>query len=130
MQPPHTFPPLPCSTIVYRAMLRKQWIDKRNNYVTPAAFIRRPKADGRDSKGLSVDLAHQCTIDEVRGNFNSCFGIVTLHVGHIRDVELDVIQDTPKHGNITGLPYQEDNEAEAERLAGLLAKQARIVWQP
>ena len=124
LHPQQTFPPLPCNTIVYRAMLRKNCIDKRTNRVTSSAFLRRPI----DSKGLSVDLAEQCTIDEVRGAFNSCFGVATLHVGRIRDIDLDVKQDNPKHANIEGVPYQKDNTQEAERLAGQLARQARLVW--
>ena len=73
-------------------MLRKQWVDKRTNDVLPAAFIRRPKADGRDSKGLSVDLAERCTIEEVIRPFRSCFGVALLQVEGIRSLELDVKQ--------------------------------------
>lgn len=40
---------------------------------------------------------------------------------------LDVIGDHGDHALIKGLCYKEDNPDEAERLAGLLAKQSRIV---
>ncbi|WP_292749398.1 hypothetical protein [Nostoc sp. NMS4] len=43
---------------------------------------------------------------------------------------MDVEQDSVNHANIVGLPYREDNLAEAERLAGLLAKRSHLVWQP
>lgn len=109
-------------------MLRRQWIDKRTKRVTSAAFIRRPRENGRDAAGLSVGLANRCTLEEFRCGFDTCYGVATLHVGRIRDIELDVEQDEPKHANITGLPYREDNEVEAERMAGLLARQARLVW--
>ena len=33
---------LPCQTLAYRAMARKNWIDKQANRVLPAAYIRRP----------------------------------------------------------------------------------------
>lgn len=37
--------------------------------------------------------------------------------------------DAP-HANVVGLPYREDDLAEAERLAGLLARRSYLVWQP
>src|SRR5438445_149374 len=120
-QPQQSFPPLPCSTIVYRAMLRRQWIEKRTNRITSAAFIKRPRERGGDDAGLSVGIANRCTLEAFRCGFTACYGVTTLHVGRIRDIdELDVEQDEPAHANITGLPYKEDHEAEAERLAGLL----------
>ena len=128
-QPQYMFPPLPCSAIVYRAILNKRFIDRHNNNrITSGAFFKRLKESGNDRKGLSVDLANQCTIEEVRAPFRACFGVATLHVGRIRDIALDVEQDTPKHANITGVPYKEDDLVQAERLAGLLAKQARLAW--
>ena len=81
-----------------------------------------------DAMGLSVGLADKCPLEEFRCGFTSCYGVTTLHAGRIRDIKLDVEQDEPTHANITGLPYKEDNETEAERLAGLLAKQARLIW--
>ena len=124
------FPLLPCSTIVLRALLRAGHFDKHNNRVTAAAFVRRSKEKGLDSKGLSVDLAEKWTLDEYRGSFNKCYGIATLHVGYIRDEYMDVIQDAPRHGNITGVPYSEDDEVKAERRAGILANMARPAWSP
>ncbi|SRR6266571_2678487 len=121
------FPPLPCYAIIYRAILRKSWIDQRNNRVTSAAFFRRPHDSGKDLDGLSVNIAAACSVEEVRSSFSECFGVVSLHVGRIRDIGLDVHQNEPKHANITGLPYQQDDTVNAERFAGLLAKQARFV---
>lgn len=95
-----------------------------------AAFIRRPK---KDVDGLSVNLASACTIDDVCGNLDPCHGVISLHTGRIRDIGLNVEQDTPRHANITGVPYQEGAEANiaaAERLALLLAEQSRIQWLP
>ncbi|MEH2362761.1 hypothetical protein [Nostoc sp.] len=50
-----------------------------------------------------------------------------MHVGRIRDLGLDVIQDSSDHANIIGLPDVNDDPVTAERLAGLLAKQSRII---
>jgi len=52
-----------------------------------------------------------------------------LHVGKVRDIGLDIVPDRPTHANIMGVPFREGeggNEAEAERLARLLAEQARV----
>jgi len=103
-------------------MSRKGWIDCDNQRVQPAAFFRRPAP--RDEEGLSVDTnsARSC-----HQTLNKCHGVVSLHVGRVRDLSLDVVADAPTHANIDGLPRREDNPAEAERLASRLAKQARIV---
>lgn len=113
---------LSCSAIVYRAMSRKKWIDRENDRVLPAAFIRRPPP--QDESGLSVDIASPRSCHETLRN---CYGVASLHVGRARDLRLDVIVDAPPHANIAGLPRQEDDRTEAEHLASLLAKQARIV---
>jgi hypothetical protein len=120
---------LPCGTIIYRALLRQQWIDRRNSRVVTTAFLRRPQSSSKDQDGLSVNISNNCSIQEVISHFNSCYGIASLHVGRIRDIGLDVVQNTYQHANIVGLPYQEDNLVEAERFAGLLAKRSRIIWQ-
>jgi hypothetical protein len=43
---------------------------------------------------------------------------------------VDVEQDSETHANVVSLPHREDDLAEAERLAGLLAKKSHLVWQP
>jgi hypothetical protein len=119
------FEPLSCSSIIYRALLRKGWIDQDT---------RRVKADAyflRDSEaGLSVNIAQVCSPERCAKPFKNCFGVASLHVGRVRDLGLDVVRDSRIHANITGLPHRADELAEAERLAGLLAKQSRIVWLP
>jgi hypothetical protein len=88
--------------------------------------MRRPKGKG-DDDGLSVFIAEQCSPDQCRRRFHKCYGLATLHVGRVRDIGLEVQPDSPDHASITGLPFPEDDPLEAERLAGLLAKQARLV---
>ncbi len=127
--PPQEFPEFACGIIVYRALLRKRWIDKKTQKLQSAAFMRRPKSTGKDLTGISVNPKATCSIQSILKKFN-CFGVVTLHVGSVRDIGLDVEPDSPIHANITGLPDLEDDPVEAERLAGLLAKQARIEWLP
>ncbi len=121
------FEPLPCSAIVYRTLLRKQWIDEDTGRVkADAYFLRKSK----NEQGLSVNIARACSPEQCAALFNKCYGVASLNVGRIRDLGLDVMPDSPSHANITGVPYREDDPAMAERLAGLLAKQSRIQWRP
>ena len=45
---------LPCSRIVYRAMLRKSWIDPVTGLILPIAFYRRPPP--KDDDGVEKRL--------------------------------------------------------------------------
>lgn len=134
--------PLPCSCIVYRAVLNNPFRDRVSGKILRGAFLRRkPKKDGtpRDVKGLSVGLYQEegitrnQIVERIRSTV-SCFAIGSLHVGRIRDVEanpspsLDVIQNEADHANIKGLPAYGENDAEAERLATHLAEQTRTFW--
>jgi hypothetical protein len=115
-------PSLPCSTIVFRAMLRKRWLDPVSRTILPAAFVRRdPPAD---DDGLSVDVHSPASC---AAPFHACFGVGSLHVGRIRDLLLDVDVDAAPHANITGLPRPAEDRARAEWLASQLAKQARLI---
>ena len=119
------FEPLPCSSIVYRALLRKRWIDQDTGKVKADAYFLR-----HSEQGLSVNIAETCSPEQCANLFKNCFGVASLHVGRVRDLGLDVVRDSRTHANITGLPHSTDDLAEAERLAGLLAKQSCIVWRP
>lgn len=122
-----TFDPLPDSAIVYRALLRKNWIDENTVRVkADAYFLRKDK----NEQGLSVRIASVCSPDECAARFRNCYGVASLNVGCIRDIGLDVVPDSSSHANIIGLPYVEDDRDMAERLARLLAKQSRIQWRP
>lgn len=117
--------PLPEDVVVYRALLRKQWIDEETGRVKADAYFLRAT-----EPGLSVNFASVCSPEQCAGLFRKCYGVASLEVGRVREIGLDVEQDSPNHANIVGLPYREDDLAEAERLAGLLAKRSHIVWQP
>ncbi len=109
-------PVLECTIIVFRVLRNKQQEDEFSE-----AFLLRD--DERES-GLSVFW--DCTHDEAREEFKKTYGVLSLHVGRIRTLSLDVIADEPKHANVTGVPHKEDNPKEAERLASLLAQQSRV----
>lgn len=119
--------PLPCSAIVYRALLRKRWVNEDTGMVKADAYFLREK---EKNTGLSVSIARTCSPQQCANRFIECFGVASLHVGHIRDIGLDVVPDSLYHANIIGLPYREDDRDGAERFAGSLAKQSRIVWLP
>lgn len=120
-------PPIECGDIVYRALSLSSDRNPETGEAITAAFIRRPAP--RDSKGLSIN--HHCDSEHCRKSLNKCYGVVSLHAGNVRSLGLDLIPDDPlidpHHGNITGLPYKEDDEVTAERLASALVKQSRLV---
>jgi hypothetical protein len=119
------FESLPDDAIVYRSMLRKQWIDEDTGRVKADAYFLRA-----DELGLSVNLATKCSPQQCAEMFRKCYGVASLQVGDVREIGLDVEQDAVNHANIVGLPCREDDLAEAERFAGLLAKRSYLVWQP
>lgn len=110
--------------IIYRALLRKQWIDEDTFRVKADAYFLRA-----GEPGLSVNLASVCSPEQCARLFRKCYGVASLEVGRVREIGLDIQQDSDNHANIVGLPYREDDLALAERLAGLLAKCSYIVWQ-
>lgn len=127
----------PCHLLVLRAMLRKGWLSKDTGEVMPAAFM--PRLNGNDDDGLSVVLADSWSYDglvreavEVSGNFRETFGVASLHCGSVRDLDerLNIVPDKGKHAYLKGVPRQDHDPAESERLAGLLARIARVVWKP
>lgn len=119
------FEPLAKDAIMYRSILRKQWIDEDTGRVKADAFFLRVK-----EPGLSVNLASACSPQQSADLFRKCYGVASLEVGAVREINLDVEQDSETHANVVGLPHREDDLAEAERLAGLLAKKSHLVWQP
>jgi hypothetical protein len=111
--------------IVYRSLLRKQWIDEDTGRVKADAYFLR-----LNEPGLSVNIASVCSPEECARCFRKCYGIASLEVGDVREIGLDVEQDAVNHANIVGLPYRDEDLARAERLAGLLARRSALVWQP
>jgi hypothetical protein len=115
------FPPLPCNKIVYRSLTKRRWINEDTGQILPSAFhLRKDKLE----IGVSVNVISPQDCVKI---FNKCTIVASLHVGRVRDLGLDVVQDKDNHANIIGLPYPEDDLAVAENLGGLLAKQARII---
>ncbi len=116
------FAPLPCNSLVYRA-LKKKWVNEDTGEILADAFFLRKDIG---ETGVSVNIASVCSPQDCAARFKRKF-VASLHVGNVRNLGLDIIQDMPNHANITGLQYREDDLADAERLASLLAKQSRII---
>jgi len=110
------FNTLPDSAIVYRALLRRQWIDEAN-LVEFSAYLLRP-----NEPGLSVTIASICSPEQGAAKFNNCYGVASLQVGQIRELGLDAVPDSASHALIVGLPHVKDDRDKAERLADLLAQ--------
>lgn len=114
---------LPASAIIYRAIPNKQWVT--GGRVSPAAFVLRSE---KGEERLSVLTALRCSPSFCEANFNSCYGELTIKVEAFNQLSLDVIHDPepdkPNHASVLNLPPNEgDTKAEAERLAGRLARQ-------
>ena len=123
MSTKYQFNTLPDSAIVYRALLRRQWIDEANLVVFSAYLLRA------NEPGLSVTIASVCSPEQCAAKFNNCFGVASLQVGQIRELGLDAVPDSASHALIVGLPQVKDDRNRAERLADLLAQRSSIVWQ-
>ncbi|WP_334990865.1 hypothetical protein [Nostoc sp.] len=57
------YEPLSCSAIVYRALLRKQWIDKDTERVKADAFFLRKN---KNEKVFQLILPHTARLSSVR----------------------------------------------------------------
>ena len=128
--------PISCKTILFRAILRNGWFDPDNlTAVNADAFFRRPpiETEGvrnpRDEDGLSLFRADRIDPDGCIDEFSRCFGIVSLHAGTLMDFGLRIVEDNEDSRKvlITNLPYENPGTPEAEKLAGDVAKSARIV---
>jgi hypothetical protein len=113
-----------CQQIVFRAAIYPNWI-KRDGTVRKQAFNRRqPPAD---RSGLSCSP----TEDHCRDGLTlPTYGTITVHVGWIRDLKLDVIPDSMTHANIVGVPDRDEDPAPHDFLASELAKIARSLAEP
>ena len=117
------FAPLPSDAIVYRAIMKKRWMNTDIEEVLPDVFfLRKDKGE----TGISVNIANVCSPEDCAARFK-CKFIASLQVGTVRELGLDIVQDQYNHANITGLPYREDDLAEALRLASSLAKQSTTI---
>jgi hypothetical protein len=118
---PPPLPPYECAQIFYRAARSSDWI-KRDGGVRKQAFNRSPPP--HDRHGVSGSPFREHCEDGLPPH--ACGkGVVTIKVGYVRDLGLDVVPDTPTHGNIVGIPDRDDDRASHDFLAGRLADKAK-----
>lgn len=132
------YPHLQNDAIAYRSAISPAHIDRRTGELVWYVFMRRPptpEGRPRDVEGLSVHL--NCGVEDIVDTWKKSprkqppLAIGELVVGNIREVasaSLEVIQNKPHHGNITGLPVGGEDDAKAERLARELAKICHRVY--
>lgn len=132
--------PLACETIVYRILNRKP--TRLDGTLKARDFLL--KAKDRDD-GLSVFTSIEHARNG-REHLRDMDGIVSLHVGHIRDMsdalrlatQLSVEEwpeeDLPGHAVIRNLPFPDGGDQEqiksGEQIARELANMARPVPEP
>lgn len=110
---------LACGHIVFRALLKRGWVDPETGNISAGAFLLRPSEEGLS---VDIDSPAKCVAP-----LNKTFGVASLHVGRVRDLGLDVVPDIGTHANLTGLPHAEVDPGKAEFLAGELARTARFI---
>ncbi len=109
-------------TLVYRIILKRQWIDPDTNEVRPEAFIRKFKQKLNDYEEYL-----SCNLDvESYQKFKS-WGVAELSVNDIRELDLDAIQDRENHVSIINLPHPEKEMKNAEDMGRKLAKKAKLI---
>jgi hypothetical protein len=120
--------PFPDDTTVFRAAKSKTWFSADGKKGAPPAFYRRSPLNYEhpDHKGLSVGTSREEITDSLEGKF---YGFISLEVGDVRNLKLDVVRDSNTHGNITDgeieLPFRHPTDlaiiAESDHLAIALA---------
>jgi hypothetical protein len=115
--------PLPCATIVFRSVFPAQL---EGGEVGLTAFHLPGRDEGELSTWLNSDAAWS-RLSRVRR-------VLSLHVGRIRTLELEVVDDPldPEHALILNLPpphVSDEAFQEANRIAGLLLDISRAVEQ-
>ena len=125
--PSPVLPPYAPGQSVFRAVLHKDWLRNNNTRVYHKVFLRFKK----DISGVSVGPTAEYSLLGLTGDV---FAIAVLTVAQVRAIQtqlvpptyLDVVPDSPTHGNIQRLPDMDEDRNEAIRLAKLLAEQALI----
>ena len=110
-------------TILYRAILRKDWINSDTKEINAEAFKRGWKKSKNDyEENLSAALMPEDTYNRL----NKCFGVICFKVADLRELGLDAIQDEPDHVNIVNVPHPETEEKKAIDIARKLANKAEL----
>ena len=91
---------------IYRAVLRKDWIDPYTNTVDAKAFMLRFKRNPPETT-ISTAPSRSEAINVIRSG--KTFGVIEIKVKDIRELGLNVVQDSQTHISIIGIPCDEQN---------------------
>ena len=92
MSTPSALTPFSNVVTIFRAAKNKSWFSADGKKGAPPAFYRRSPETSEypDIKGLSVDTSK----DEIKkGLTKKFYGFVSLKVGDVRSLDLEVIRD-------------------------------------
>ena len=111
------------NTILYRAILKKHWVNPDTKEIDAEAFKRGFKKSKNDyEENLSAALMPEDTYNRL----NKCFGVISFKVVDLRELGLDAIQDKPDHVSIINIPHPEKEEKKAIDIARKLANKAEL----
>jgi len=110
----------PCDKILFRAIPYDTLL-RKNGTPKDGVFLLRATSD---PNGLSVTT----TIRACREQFDRpIFGILSLHVGRLRDYGVEAFPSTETHVNIRPIPTRDENEPLARQIAADLMAMSRPV---
>lgn len=119
--------PISSDALVFRAISYKRWI--KGDEVAPDAFLlRSAKGERKAETELSMLTKANCSKEICFAGLSDCFGELEIKVESIKEIGLDIIDDSeeigvPFHASILNLPLPENETlARARFLAGELAK--------
>lgn len=116
----------PCEQILFRALPFEGLVRRSDGVHKRQTFIRREE---KDPKGLSLFTSiAACKAAMER----PIYGVRSVHVGTLRDYNLDVFPDTVDHGNIRyrngeNIPSRETNHPLAFQIADDLMSRSRPI---
>jgi hypothetical protein len=106
---------LASDTEVYRAYPFPDSYNRKTGKVEPKLFYRK-----QAEEALSVGLSKQAILEL----YSNASGMCSLVIGAVRESPdpLDVVQDTPLHASITGVPLRSEDQERALRIAKYLSR--------
>ena len=125
--------PVRCmSDRVFIALRNKRFKSEDTERIKPDAFYLRQR-NGIIEEGVSVIVADRCPTPEeamALTHLQSIYGLDSLAVSEIEALGLQVIQDSPTHAAIIGMPYRTGENLEidvlADDIADRLARLCRV----
>lgn len=118
--------PFQCSDILFRAVPYEDLVRKSDGVHKHQTFIRRSQ---QDPDGISLFTSIQDCKDAFE---DPIFGIRSVHIGTLRDYELEAFRSSLTHANIRqnngqNIPSRDDDHARAFQIADDLMGRSRPI---